>query len=336
MKKATIIVGSLIIAIVLVTSGVIGYTLLHQVSGTADLTGSSNVNIMLTRPEGWRKIVDTPVIPEFMMPMLDGSTATIPITAELYRQFFGYTDDQVQASPVVWHSTTHQAYINLIDRADRTGQGVPTSLILVSPPSDEEKQMAAERGVGLDITPVSLDGFVFITHKDNPVDSLTPEQIRGIYTGRITNWNQVGGPDRAITAFQREANSGSQTTMEHLVMQDEKMMDPIKALYLMSMGRLVDAVAEYENGPASIGYTYYYYINNLYRNDNIKVIRVNGIAPTNDNLISGTYPYTAQTVAVIRADEPPGSPARTLRDWLVSPAGQDVIELAGYCKAGKR
>jgi len=333
MKKAVIIAGSVMLAVVLVASGIVVYSLLNQYQDVvADRTGSNSVNVMLTRPPEWRKIVDTPIITEDQMPILDGSTATIPITAELYRQFFDYTDDQVQANHVVWHSTTHQAYLNLIDKTPREGN-VPTSLILVSRPSDEEKQYAAERGVELDMKPVSLDGFVFITHKDNPVDSLTPEQIRGIYTGKITNWNQVGGPDLAIRAYQREANSGSQTAMEHLVMKGEPMMDPINAKVAMDMGGLVDAVAEYNNGPASIGYTYYYYINNLYRNDNIKVIRIDGIAPTNDNLISGTYPYTSGAVAVIRADEPAGSPARTLRDWLVSPAGQDVVAMAGYCKA---
>ena len=55
---------------------------------------------------------------------------------------------------------------------------------------------------------------MFITHKDNPIDSLTIEQIQSIYSGKITNWNQVGGEDLEIKAYQREGNSGSQTAME--------------------------------------------------------------------------------------------------------------------------
>ena len=97
---------------------------------------------------------------------------------------------------------------------------------------------------------------------------------------------------------------------------------------------LVDAVAEYENGPASIGYTYAYYIHNLYRNDQIKTLRVDGIAPDNARLISGEYPFTSRYYAVIRQEEEEDSPARTLRDWLKTETGQQVIAMAGYCPAG--
>ena len=99
------------------------------------------------------------------------------------------------------------------------------------------------------------------------------------------------------------------------------------------MGGLIRAVAEYENGPASIGYTYYYYIKNLYKDENIKVIKINGIEPTNDNLISGVYPFSTNYYAVIRGDEPEDSPARKLRDYLITPEGQNLIAMAGYCKA---
>ncbi|HHV51082.1 MAG TPA: hypothetical protein GXX54_05170, partial [Clostridiales bacterium] len=93
------------------------------------------------------------------------------------------------------------------------------------------------------------------------------------------------------------------------------------------------AVAEYENGPASIGYTYNYYINNLYKNENIKVIKINGVSPTNENLISGAYAFSTSYYAVIRKNEPQESPARKLRDYLLTKEGQEIIAMAGYCKA---
>lgn len=335
LKKIAIISGGILIALVLAVSVQIIIIMLNQKPvGIADKT--SNINVMLTRPDNWKKIIVAPIINENDMAIIDGSTATIPITAEIFRQFYDFTDSQVEQSSVVFHSTTHSAYLNLIDGVYK-GENTTneTSLILVTPPSEEEKLYAKNRNVELDLTPIAKDGFVFITHKNNPVDSLTVTQIQDIYTGKITNWNQVGGEDLEIKAYQREQNSGSQTVMEQMVMKGKQMLSPIDAKIHIGMGMLVDAVAEYKNGPVSIGYTYYYYINNLYKNDNIKVIKINGIAPINENLISGAYPFSSNYYAIIRKDEPQDSPARILRDYLVTKEGQELIAMAGYCKAVK-
>ena len=296
---------------------------------------TENINVMLRRPENWQKIIDEPIIPEKNMNIIDGSTATIPITAELYRQFFDYSDDKINEAYYygAYHNTTHYAYIHLIERGQ--GQSNPKSIIFVTPPSEEELQMAAEAGIELDIAPIAKDGFVFITHKDNPIDSLTGEQIRAIYSGEVTNWKELGGEDIEIVAYQREPNSGSQTAMEQMIMRGKKMMIPKEAYVIDMMGLLIEAVAEYENAKASIGYTYYYYINNLYKNENIKVLKIDGITPENQNLANETYPFTTNYYAVIRSDERAGSPAIKLRDFLVGDQGQRLVEMAGYCRAAK-
>ena len=333
MRKVSVALGAILIALVIGLGAVpLVVNLLNQKPlGIADKT--ENVNVMLTRPANWRKIANEPVISQDDMDIIDGSTATIPITAELLRQFFDLRDGDINSHRVVYHSTTHEAYLKLINSEDRFGYGRNTSLIFVTPPSDEELNYAAQQGVELDITPIAKDGFVFITHKDNPVDSLTVEQIQDIYTGKITNWKEVGGKDLEIKAYQREKNSGSQTAMEQMVMQGKSMISPITANVYMGMGALIEAVAEYENGPASIGYTYNYYINNLYKNENIKVIKINGVSPTNENLISGAYAFSTSYYAVIRKNEPQESPARKLRDYLLTKEGQEIIAMAGYCKA---
>jgi phosphate transport system substrate-binding protein len=171
---------------------------------------------------------------------------------------------------------------------------------------------------------------VFIVNKDNPVDSLTIGQVRGIYSGTITNWNQVGGDNREIQAFQREENSGSQTAMQQLVMQGEPMLEPPRIASGGSMGGLVERVAEYQNGAGSIGYTFEFYVKNLYTNENIKVLKIDGVEPNAASYLDGSYPLTSAYYAVIRSDEPVGSPARKLRDFLLSDTGRQVIELAGY------
>lgn len=337
LKKAIILAGSIGIALALAGGGLIVWIdavimRSHKEIGIADKT--DNINVMLTRPAQWRKLAEHPALPKYEMDMIDGSTATIPITAELFRQFYDMTDHSVNENRIVLHSTTHSAYLMLINREHRIHDiGRSTDLILVTPPSEEEKQYAADKNVELDLTAIALDGFVFITHKDNPVSSLTVEQIQDIYTGKITNWKQVGGEDLDIQAYQREPNSGSQTAMEQLVMQGKPMSPPAEILQAAGMGMLIEAVAEYANGPTALGYTYAYYMNNLYKNEHIKIIPIDGIAPTHDNLRGGTYPFTTQYYAVIRGDEPEDSPARTLRDYLVTPEGQSLIEMAGYCRA---
>ena len=83
--------------------------------------------------------------------------------------------------------------------------------------------MAKEKGVELQVVPVVKEAFVFLVNKQNPVDVLTVKQIRDIYQGIATNWNELGGTDKEIIAYQRPENSGSQTIMEKQVMENLKM-----------------------------------------------------------------------------------------------------------------
>ena len=189
--------------------------------------------------------------------------------------------------------------------------------------------IAERNGVTPVIKPICWDAFVFITHKNNPVNSLTIEQLQGIFSGKITNWKEVGGRDEDIRAFQREPGSGSQTGMEELVMRGVPMASPETVLIIEGMSGLVERVAEYKNKTASIGYTYRYYIDRLYKNDNIKTIAVEGVAPTYENIRSGKYPLSVNYVGVIRGGEEEG-PGGLFLDWLLSEEGQACVKQAGY------
>ena len=345
---------SLILCAVILTASIaalIWFRATISPSRVGDMLGypyqNFSINTLLVRRDNWQKIVKEPLFekPETLL-LVDGSTATVPITAELLRQFYGAQDGHLEGkySELVAHSTTHTAYEKLLAGGTRAHspmdpeefenvqwEAPPVRLLFVTPPSAEETALAAEQGVTLDMQPLARDGFVFITHKDNPVNSLTVEQIQQIYSGKIKNWKELGGRDEKIRAFQREPNSGSQTAMEQLVMQGIPMKKAPKTRLIASMGALVDAVAEYENGTPSIGYTYYYYINNLYKSADIKVLQVEGITPEHENLKTKRYPFTADYCVVIRADEPQDSDARRLRDYMLSSEGQRIVEMAGYC-----
>ena len=332
MKKLTIAACCLLLAAFVFVGGWAVYQWfsvrsLAPADATAYPYGGDNTQLLLSRPAGWNRFVSSAPLQRGELPNIDGSTATIPITAEIYRQFYGDVDDGFDNN--VYHSGTHPAYESLFGMHPN-GKGV-ASLLFVTPPSQEEKDEAAKAGITLDLTPVAKDGFVFIVNRENPVDSLTVEQVRGIYSGKITNWKQVGGPDARIAAYQRNKNSGSQTAMETLVMRGQKLMKaPATKIYSGMMG-IIDAVAEYQNKQPAIGYTYAYYIHNLYRSDKIKLLKIDGVAPTNAAFRDGTYPFTTAYYAAIRASEPQGSPARQLRDWLLTDDGQRLVESAGYC-----
>ena len=251
-------------------------------------------------------------------PRIDGSTATLPL-AEAFKASFTNTDiNKVE----VEHSKTHNAYVNLING--------DTDLILVTYPSEDEQKLAKDNGIELEIVPVVKEAFVFFVNKENTVDNLTLEQIQDIYTGKIKNWKDVGGADAEILAFQRPTNSGSQSGMLELVMQGKKMMEPTTETVAMSMSDIIDVISDYNNKDTAIGYSYYYYATTMYTSDTMKLLSINGVEPTYDNIKNGLYSIQTAYYAVIRKDEPENSDTRKLLNAMISERGQNVAKEAGY------
>lgn len=203
----------------------------------------------------------------------------------------------------------------------------------LSEPSDDILRQAKEANVEFDMTGIGKDGFVFIVNKDNPVNSLTIEQIQKIYTGEITNWSQVGGNNEEIVAYQREQNSGSQNLMEKMVMKDIKMKNAPSGLMISSMEGLIDSVAKsYDNSKSSIGYSIYIYAKEQYVKDNIKFLSINGVYPTDETIANGSYPLSKIVYAITRKDVPEDSNVRKLISWLLTSEGQKIVVEGGYSK----
>ncbi|MCL1804326.1 MAG: substrate-binding domain-containing protein [Eubacteriaceae bacterium] len=253
-------------------------------------------------------------------PRIDGSTANIPLAEELLKIFLGYTDEQ--AEDAVDFRTTPYAYMNLANKE--------CELLLVYEASEETKSYLEGLGADFEYYPIGLDALVFIVNENNPVNNLTSEQIKAIYTGDIKNWSEVGGEDAEILAFQRDATSGSQALMDKLVMQGTPMAQAPMELMPSAMGMLIEQLAEYSNESTAIGYSVYYYASLMYTKPELKFIDVNGVKPSNDTIKSNGYPYTNSFFAVIRSDEPEDSPARQMAEWLCTSEGKAVIEQCGY------
>ncbi len=314
MKKKKVIANiiTIVICLVIVALGYVAYKYFTNANDLKNQNAPEQVE---------EKISTEPLYTDENYPKVDGSTATAPLAEAFEANFKGKKIDEVN----VEHSKTHKAYEKLINKE--------LDLILVTSPSEDEEKLAEKSNVELEVTKVVNEGFVFFLNKNNPVDSLTVEQIQKIYSGEITNWKEVGGNDEEIIAYQRPKNSGSQTGMLDLVMKDKKIKDAPKEDIAMSMSDIIDAVSNYDNKESAIGYSYYYYANTMYLSDEIKLLKVNGVEPNNDTIKNGEYPILTAYYIVNRKDDI-SSEAASLKENMLSTRGQKVAEEAGYvpCK----
>ena len=271
-------------------------------------------------------------------PSIDGSTVAVPMAMEFARQHLGLSGDDLYG--FVFFTTTHSAYLNLFNKRPNQASKLmseqvvmdpnhPVELVICTEPSDDERATAAALGVELCEHAAALDAFVFITHADNPVNSLTVEQIQGIYSGIIKNWNEVGGNDASILPYQRPANSGSQTAMENLVMKGEPLEAALPNYVSSGMEGMVQAIGDYNNNASALGYTYLYYLNELIDRGSIKVLDVDGAAASAENIRSGAYPFSTAYYAVYRAEDEDATAGEFTR-WILSGEGQACVQQAGY------
>ena len=256
-------------------------------------------------------------------PRVDGSTSMLPLSRALMMASTGVSAQEAELR--ISHSKTTLSFYALV-----SGEA---DLLLVARPAQEAFDYAEDMGVELEMRPIGVDALVFLTSDQNPVDSLTQAQAAGIYTGEITNWKEVGGADAEIIAYQRNKTAGSQVMMENVVMDGEPMMDAPMEYRPSEMGALVDEVASYRNSASAIGYSVYYYVTEMYLREGVKLLAIDGVAPSNGTIASGEYPYTQYNYAVIRKDEKENSPARQLFDFLTTPEGKALMAAQGYVPA---
>ena len=254
-------------------------------------------------------------------PRLDGSTATVPLGQAVAAVLLG--ESREEASDLARFNKTSRAYYNLVDgEAD---------LLIVAEGGEDSYQYRDPHGQKWRMEPVAAETLVFFVNEDNPVDGLTLDQVRKIYTGEITNWKEVGGDDAPIQAYQRPTGGGSQAIMDKEVMGDLPMMEPANTDYVVaSMEGIISAVRAWDDRPDAMGYTVYYYADDMGMADGLKLLSIDGVAPNDDTIRSGEYPIHTAYYAVMDANAPADSPAAVLFDWLLSQDGQDLIDHEGY------
>lgn len=255
------------------------------------------------------------VLPE-NFPQIDSSTARIPITDALYQLF---VSDYGLEGPAPICSKTHQALLNLADGS--------VDLVFAILPTEEEIAYFDEKNVDIEARLYGCDGLVFIGNSANPVKNLTPDQIKGIYSGEITNWKDLGGDDAPIKAYYRDEQSGSQRFFESLVWAGETIPD-FSGLTkeITESGDMGEITTNVIIDKYAIGFNIMSYVDMSFDTSDLMLFSVNDVASTTDTLADGTYEYVTEAYIMIREDAPENSSARWFFNWFGCEESRQLLE----------
>jgi len=273
-------------------------------------------------------------------PIIDGSTSAEPLVVLIACKLLDvdYKWEQLLYLDGSWHlrsdlpkefsekhlksSQTHNSFINLIENE-------VDMILSARAMSADEKAYAVEMGVNLIETPIALDALIFVTNYENQIKSLTHKQLQDIYTGKIKNWKDVSGKDLPIVPYVRNKNSGSQELMEALVLTEPISEDSYEDE--TRIGGMMPLLSRVQEDRSGIGYTVYYYKENIVRDIvSLNTLAVNGVYPEKNTIRNRKYPFTSEVYVIIRSDLNKSSMAYKLYELLQTTTGKRVISESGY------
>jgi phosphate transport system substrate-binding protein len=181
----------------------------------------------------------------------------------------------------------------------------------------KEVQLASSKGVYPVPFRVALDCIAPVVHPSNTVKNLTIDQLMNIYLGNIKNWKEVGGKDSEIVVISRDSSSGTFEVWEKMVMHKKRVMP--RALTVPSNGAIAQTISK---TPGAIGY-----VGLGYMTKDLKALHVNGIEPTAENTLNGTFPI-ARPLFMFTNGWPKGETMSFLA-FVTSKRGQELVVEAG-------
>ena len=180
----------------------------------------------------------------------------------------------------------------------------------------------AEKEAGLTETVLAYDGIAMIVNPANPVEDLSLEQIADIYTGKITNWFEVGGNDSQIVLIGREAGSGTRGGFEEIV----GVVDACQ--YRQELSSTGDVITTVAQNPDAIGYASLAAVK-----DTVKALKVAGVTPTEATVKDGTYTIQRPFVLATKTGEKLNDVAQAFFDYATSADAGEIITAAGAVPA---
>ncbi len=257
-------------------------------------------------------------------PKMGGSLANLPLGEAVTALVLGISREEANGLISFTGSTTDN-YVALAN-----GE---FDILIAYEPSEEAKQFAKDLDFEWEMTPIGRDALVFIVNSENPTENLTIDQIKDIYTGKITKWSELGvDSDSDIIPYQRNSDSGSQTLFDKLINLGDDLMEAPSEYIVGSMIGLLEVIANFDNSKDALGYTVYYYLTNMetQKLSNSKILSVDGVEPSNETIKSGDYPLTNDFYVVIPKGTPDDDPARILYNFIVSEQGKQIAENENY------
>lgn len=304
---------------VIYIGGYVGYEK-YQESITIDTSPNINLNEYMPFDEDSKivKLENASLKLEDNLPIVDGAAAVFPVYSAFVNAVYPNTIELYDG--VFEYNNTSMGYELLAEKK--------TDIFFGAYPSEEQIEYAKSLGIEFEFTPIGSEAFVFFVNSKNPIDGLTKEQIQNIYTGEITNWEEVGGDNEKIIAYQRNEGSGSQSMLKRFMEGKTLMEAPTEQVNDLMVG-IIDVVSDYKSTPNSIGFSFRYYVEGIIKNPNIKMISIDGIEPTVENIKNGTYPVTTSLYAVTYKGND-NENVQKLINWILSEEGQKIIEETGY------
>lgn len=280
------------------------------------------------------------------MPVLDGAEACYPIYTAIAKAIYkdidkielevatfkpkdpkAVNDDDNKMyemlynnGKIVTFTNSSWGYTRLINKE--------VDLFLGARPSKDQLEDAANNNETIVSIPVGKEAFVFFVEEDNPIDNLSSDDVRKIYSGEIRNWKELGGKSQKIVAFQRPENSGSQVMM-HYFMKDVALKNPDTYEMTNPMSGIIKKVKQYHNEAGAIGYTFRYFLEELNQEKGVKMLSIDGIYPSVENISNGTYPLLADLV-VSKLESNTKENVDRVIEFMLSEDGQYIIEKTGY------
>ncbi len=185
------------------------------------------------------------------------------------------------------------------------------------------RDLKDEEAQSVEGTQIAIDGIAVVTNKNNKVQDLTVEQVKDIFTGKITNWKEVGGSDAQIVVVSREEGSGTRDGFQDILgFESEELTKD--AQISDGSGNVKSTVEGNENAIAYISFGYV--------KEGIKSVKVDGIEANDDNVVSGKYPISRPFLVVNKKDAM-SDEAKSFVDFIMSDKGQNIVAEEGFIKA---
>jgi phosphate transport system substrate-binding protein len=240
---------------------------------------------------------------------LNGSTTVFPIAQKEAEEFMKQHSD-----------------INVSVRGTGSGNGIAALINGTCDIADASRPMkqseienAKSKGINPVANVIAKDAIAIVVNTKNPISSITHDQLKKIYTGEITNWKELGGPDWEITPITRDSSSGTFEIFEEKVL--EKGVEMVSTAVVQGSNQAVKTTVA--KTPGAIGY-----IGLGYVDSSVKALKYDGVLPSKSSVLDGSYEISRPLFMYTNGT--PEGVVKKFIDFVMSPEGQTVVEQVGY------